>query len=180
MNYFATIQYIIIGEAYKRVGDDMTIIFGDDKDSARQDILSRIRFYAYPYAVHASRTSGWGFLFVQSDSSLAVMSLPVPVLSNGRKYSKCRSVLLHWLTIKEYVSERLRVGGGDVGAEGGRRGLRRDCRVAGAYAIPMRSRRGRDHLSSRTSSSVWYSGGNTTDEAMVRRCSSKLMTCKEK
>ena len=147
MNYFATIQYIIIGEAYKRVGDDMTIIFGDDKDSARQDILSRIRFYAYPYAVHASRTSGRGFLFVQSDSSLAVMSLPVPVLSNGRKYSKCRSVVLHWLTIKEYVSERLRVGGGDVGAEGGRRGLRRDCRVAGAYAIPMRSRRGRDRTS---------------------------------
>ena len=64
--------YYIIGEAYKRVGDDMTIIFGDDKDSARQDILSRIHFYAYPYAVHASRTSGWGFLFVQSDSSLAV------------------------------------------------------------------------------------------------------------
>jgi hypothetical protein len=97
--------FIIIGEAYKRVGDDMTIVFGDDKDSARQDILSRIRFYAYPYAVHASRTSGRGFLFVQSDSSLAVMSLPVPILSNGRGYSKCRSVVLHWLTMKEYVSE---------------------------------------------------------------------------
>ncbi|KAL7526404.1 hypothetical protein ACHAXR_001471 [Thalassiosira sp. AJA248-18] len=92
--------------AYKRVGDDMMIIFGEDKDTARQDILSRIRFYAYPYAVYkASTTGGRGFLFVQSDSSLAVLSLPVPILSNGRIYSKQRSVLLHWLTMKEYDSE---------------------------------------------------------------------------
>ncbi len=80
------------------------MIFGDDKDAARQDILSRIRFYAYPYAVHASITSGRGFLFVQSDSSLAVMSLPVPVLSNGRACAKRRSVVLHWLTMEEYSS----------------------------------------------------------------------------
>jgi hypothetical protein len=92
-------------KAYKRVGDDMMIIFGDDKDSARQDVLSRIRFYAYPYAVHASRTTGRGFLFVQSDSSLAVMSLPIPILSNGRVCPKRRSVMLHWLTVEEYVSE---------------------------------------------------------------------------
>jgi hypothetical protein len=83
----------------------MMIIFSDDRDSARQDLLSRVRFYAYPYAVHASRTTGRGFLFVQSDSSLAVMSLPMPILSNGRKCPKRRSVILHWLTMKEYVSE---------------------------------------------------------------------------
>jgi len=41
----------------------MTIIFGDDKDSAPQDILSRIRFYAYPYAVHASRVDRYGIIF---------------------------------------------------------------------------------------------------------------------
>ena len=93
-------------KAYKRVGEDMMIIFGDDKDTARQDILSRIRFYAYPYAVYkSSNSSERGFLFVQSDSSLAVMSLPGTILSNGRQYSKQRSVLLHWLTMKEYDSE---------------------------------------------------------------------------
>lgn len=91
--------------AFKRVGEDMMIIFGEDKDAARQDILSRIRFYAYPYAVHKASTVGRGFLFVQSDSSLAVMSLPAPILSNGRRYPKQRSVLLHWLTMKEYDSE---------------------------------------------------------------------------
>mmetsp|Transcript_8705 Transcript_8705/g.15153 ORF Transcript_8705/g.15153 Transcript_8705/m.15153 type:complete len:161 (+) Transcript_8705:246-728(+) len=83
----------------------MMIIFGEDKDTARQDILSRIRFYAYPYAVHKSSVIGKGFLFVQSDSSLAVLSLPVPILSNGRRCTTQRSVLLHWLTLKEYDSE---------------------------------------------------------------------------
>lgn len=95
----------IRNEAYKRVGDDMMIIFGDDKDSARQDILSRIRFYAYPYAVYKSSVVGRGFLFVQSDSSLAVLSMPTPILSNGRRYPKQRSVLLHYLTMQEYGSE---------------------------------------------------------------------------
>lgn len=91
--------------AYKRVGDDMMVIFSDDKDQCRQDILSRIRFYAYPYAIHKSSTAGRGFLFLQSDSSLALMSLPAPILSNGRKWPKQRSVLLHYLTIKEFSSE---------------------------------------------------------------------------
>ena len=92
--------------AYKRVGEDMMIIFSDDKDTAKQDILSRLRFYAYPYAIHNSQTADErGFLFVQSDSSLAVLSLPGPILSNGRLYTKQRSVILHWLTLKEFNSE---------------------------------------------------------------------------
>lgn len=94
-----------IPKAYKRVGEDMMIIFSDDKDEARQDILSRIRFYALPYAIHKSLSSGRGFLFLQSDSSLAILSLPAPILSNGRKFPKQRSVLLHWLTMKEFDSE---------------------------------------------------------------------------
>lgn len=83
----------------------MMIIFSDDKDEARQDIISRIRFYALPYAIHNYSSSGRGFLFLQSDSSLAVLSLPQPILSNGQKYSKQRSVLLHWLTMKEFDTE---------------------------------------------------------------------------
>lgn len=91
--------------AYKRVGEDTMIIFGDDKDTARQDIISRLRFYALPYAIHKFSSAGRGFLFLQSDSSLAVLSLPSPVLSNGRKYTRQRSVLLHWLTMKEFDTE---------------------------------------------------------------------------
>lgn len=94
-----------ITKAYKRVGEDMTIIFSEDKDTAKQDILSRIRFYAYPYAIHKSKSTGRGFLFVQSDSSLSVLSLPGRIMSNGRTYSKQRSVILHWLTMKEFSSE---------------------------------------------------------------------------
>ena len=82
----------------------MMIIF-NDKDEARQDIISRIRFYALPYAIHKQANSGRGFLFLQSDSSLAVLSLPSPVMSNGRKYSKQRSVILHWLTMKGFDTE---------------------------------------------------------------------------
>ncbi len=83
----------------------MTIIFGEDKDEARQDILSKVRFYAFPYAVHRSFIVGRGFLFVQSNSSLALMSLPAPILSNGRNYPKQRALILHWLTMKEYDTE---------------------------------------------------------------------------
>lgn len=102
---FLLIIYFVGCLAYKRVGEDMMIIFSDDKDSARQDILSRIRFYAFPYSVHKSSIVGRGFLFLQSDSSLAVLSLPAPTMSNGKKYPKQRSVLLHWLTMKEFSSE---------------------------------------------------------------------------
>jgi len=83
----------------------MMIIFSDDKDMARQDVLSKIRFYAFPYAVYKASTAGRGFLFVQSDSSLAVMSLPIPVMSNGRSCPQQRSVLLHYLTMEEYDKE---------------------------------------------------------------------------
>ena len=91
--------------AYKRVGEDMMIMFSDDKDAARQDVLSKIRFYAFPYAVYKASKVGRGFLFVQSDSSLAVMSLPIPILSNGRNCPQQRSVFLHWLTLEEYDKE---------------------------------------------------------------------------
>lgn len=107
--------------AYKRVGNDMVIIYGDDKDTARQDILSRIRLYAYPFAICKSQSAGRGFLFVQSNSSLAVLSLPGPILSNGRRCKYQRSVLLHWLTMKEYDSEVCR---DDFELAGVRRGLK--------------------------------------------------------
>ena len=86
----------------------MMIIFGDDKDAARQEILTRIRFYAYPYAVHKASVRGRGFLFVQSESPRAALSLPEPVLSNGRACPAPRSVLLHWLSLAEYDAELCR------------------------------------------------------------------------
>ena len=84
----------------------MMIIFSEDKDAARQDILSKVRFYAYPYAIlQQSKQIGRGFLFIQSDASLSVMSLPGRIMSNGREYYKQRSVILHWMTTKEFTEE---------------------------------------------------------------------------
>lgn len=91
--------------AYKRVGEDNAIVYSEDKDTAKQDILSRIRFYSMPYAVTKQEIAGPGFLFLQSDASLATMSLPSPKLSNGRVYPKQRSILLHWLTMEEFSKE---------------------------------------------------------------------------
>ena len=79
---------------YKRVGTDMIITFPDDKESAREDLFRRIRFYACPFAVHKISTVGRGFIFIQSDSTLSEMSLPVPILANGKPMTKMRSVLV--------------------------------------------------------------------------------------
>lgn len=91
---------------YKRVGDDMMIALPDDKETARQDLFQRIRFYACPFYVHRSSVAkSPGFLFLQSDSTLAEMSLPTPKLPNGRDMTKTRSILLHFLTLEEYDKE---------------------------------------------------------------------------
>ncbi len=87
----------------------MMIVFPDEKESARQDIFQRVRFYANPYFVWKSESKGEkGLLFIQSDSTLAEMSLPVPILGNGRPITKPRSILMHFLTISEYDKELCR------------------------------------------------------------------------
>jgi hypothetical protein len=83
----------------------MVIESEEDKAAARKDIFQRIRFYACPYAVHKESILGRGFLFVQSDCTLAELSLPLPKSSCGRQMSKIRAVLLHYLTVGEYDSE---------------------------------------------------------------------------
>jgi hypothetical protein len=87
----------------------MMIIFPDDKESARQDVFQRIRFYACPYFVYQSeKKKKRGFLFIQSDSTLAEMSLPIPILANGLPMTKKRSILMHFLTMEEYDKELCR------------------------------------------------------------------------
>ena len=87
----------------------MIIVFPDDKESARKDVFQRIRFYACPYFVYKSQSrKERGFLFIQSDSTLAEMSLPIPILANGHPITKPRSILMHFLTIAEYDKELCR------------------------------------------------------------------------
>ena len=93
--------------SYARVGPHMSKMENNDelKAQARQDIFTRLRYYACPYAVHKARTLGRGFLFIQSTQPLATMSLEKPQDSFGRVITKPRSVLMHYLTIGEYDAE---------------------------------------------------------------------------
>jgi MYND finger len=71
---------------------------------ARNEIFARIRFYACPYAVTKQSCLGRGFLFVQSDQTLAVQSLGMPKNVDGRS-TGMRSVMVHYLTLGEYDQE---------------------------------------------------------------------------
>mmetsp|Transcript_21662 Transcript_21662/g.33390 ORF Transcript_21662/g.33390 Transcript_21662/m.33390 type:complete len:265 (-) Transcript_21662:165-959(-) len=94
-------------EAFARVGSNMKITKEEDQASARQDIFARIRFYACPYAVQKTSIVGKGFIFTQSDCTLAELSLPTPTKNSyGRPIQRSpRAVLLHFLTVGEYDSE---------------------------------------------------------------------------
>jgi hypothetical protein len=92
-------------QAYARAGVNMQIDKEEDKSLARKDVFTRIRFYACPFAVHKEGILGKGFLFVQSDCTLAELSLPIPKNSSGRPLNNVRACLLHYLTVGEYDSE---------------------------------------------------------------------------
>jgi hypothetical protein len=87
-----------------------------DQRTVREEILTKIRFYASPYAVHNTRFEGIGrgFLFLQSDSTLAQLSLPTGAYirhlrwQQQQQHAAPRSVLLHYLTLGEYDQELCR------------------------------------------------------------------------
>jgi len=92
---------------YRRVGPYMTFLDDNDNDSkleALTEVFARVRLYACPYAVYKYETLGKGFLFIQSNTTLAACSLPIPKDSYGRSIGP-RSLLLHYLTIGEYDLE---------------------------------------------------------------------------
>jgi len=91
-------------DSVKRAGRSMRLQNDEDKAEARKEIFGRIRFYACPYGVFQSRRLGRGFLFLQSNSNLGIMSLALPKESTGRP-TPSRSLLVHFLTLGEYDSE---------------------------------------------------------------------------
>lgn len=82
----------------------MTLASEEHKTQARNELFGRIRFYACPWSVHKMQQLGKGFLFIQSELTLAQMSLTVPQDTQGRMIEG-RGVLLHYLTLGEYDSE---------------------------------------------------------------------------
>jgi hypothetical protein len=75
------------------------------KETVRNEILRRVRLYAFAYAVHRSSTLGKGFLFLQSDSTLATLSTPFPKDGYGHPMVNKRAILMHYLTLGEYDRE---------------------------------------------------------------------------
>lgn len=74
------------------------------QDEARNEIFGRIRFYACPYAVTRFGSLGRGFLFLQSDQTLSILSLAMPKNLLGRS-TGMRSLMVHYLTLGEFDQE---------------------------------------------------------------------------
>jgi hypothetical protein len=81
-----------------------TPIRKETQEAIRNDLYSRIRFYACPYAVFRAKDLGRGFLFLQSDKTLQDMSAYIPKDFMGRS-TGTRSILIHFLTLGEFDSE---------------------------------------------------------------------------
>lgn len=74
------------------------------KEQVRNQVFSRIRFYACPYAVHKASELGNGFLFIQSDTTLKDLSITIPKDPYGRAMP-VRSIMMHYLTLGEFDAE---------------------------------------------------------------------------
>lgn len=85
----------------------LSLLQGEDKETTqmtiRNEIFGRIRFYASPYAVFKTQELGKGFLFIQSNCTLAQLSLTIPKDTTGRIIE--RSILMHFLTLGEFDAD---------------------------------------------------------------------------
>ena len=72
--------------------------------SVVERLLASVRLYLCPFAV-ARAQLGRGFVFVQSENSLAQLALPLPVDCDGRALEVERALLLHYVTMEEYDKE---------------------------------------------------------------------------
>ena len=93
-------------KGYQRIGLDMSFKHVNHKREAIvTGVLSRIRFYSGPFAVHHHSKQGRGFLFLQSPCTLAEMSLMKPISSSGKIVEPKRSVVMNFLTLGEFDQE---------------------------------------------------------------------------
>jgi MYND finger len=76
----------------------------EDQFNARNELFGRLRFYICPYAVYRHADLGRGFVFIQSNHTLAMISLATPIDCCGRSLGM-RSCTVHYLTVGEYDQE---------------------------------------------------------------------------
>jgi hypothetical protein len=101
----------------------MTFPSDSDRQEAIAELYGRLRMYVGPYAIHRSSQLGRGFIFLQSEWTLAEMSLASPQTVLGHSFGSIstptvsssssnvasphtgRSVWVHFLTVGEFDSE---------------------------------------------------------------------------
>jgi hypothetical protein len=109
---------LLLGLGYQRVGQHMTFLSESDRQEAFAELYGRLRMYVGPYAIHRSSQLGRGFIFLQSEWTLAELSLAspqtvlgysfaVPSTSSSSSSSSTtgRSIWIHFLTVGEFDSE---------------------------------------------------------------------------
>jgi MYND finger len=83
---------------------DWVFVSNDDQCTVRNEFFGRTRFYICPYAVFRYLELGRGFLFIQTNHTLIMTSLAVPIDCYGRSLGM-RSCTVHYLTVGEYDQE---------------------------------------------------------------------------
>lgn len=81
-----------------------TLRSDDTKCDVRNDFFGKIRFYVCPYAVARYNELGRGFIFLQTNHTLNVTSLSLPIDCDGY-HAGVRSCSVHYLTTGEYDQE---------------------------------------------------------------------------
>jgi hypothetical protein len=76
----------------------------DFKCEVRNDFFGKIRFYVCPYAVVRYNELGRGFIFLQTNHTLEIASLLIPIDCDGYRIPT-RSCSVHYLTSGEYDQE---------------------------------------------------------------------------
>lgn len=94
--------------AFKTLGVAQKFADAVSAGSATDALVGKMRLYAFPFAIQSLRTAGRGFVFLQSDTSLDVLSLPTgspPIDCAGRPLVQARCVLMHYVTLEEFDTE---------------------------------------------------------------------------
>ena len=86
-------------------GTNTWVLRSDEvKCDVRNDFFGKIRFYVCPYAVVRYTELGRGFIFLQTNHTLDITSLSLPIDCNGNHVG-ARSCSVHYLTTGEYDQE---------------------------------------------------------------------------
>ena len=89
---------------YKRLGRPPRVP-GEDRRPLLERLLAQLRLYMWPFAVRQIEERGRGFVFLQSEVSLATLGLPAPRSPCGRLLEHRRSLILHHVTLAEFDGE---------------------------------------------------------------------------